>query len=44
MTTLQPLKMVYNNFGNSGIKISQLSFGNAINYRPETYEEDKKII
>jgi len=44
MTTLQPLKMVYNNFGNSGLKISQLSFGNAINYRPETYEEDKKII
>ena len=44
MSTLQPGKMPYNNFGNSGLKVSAISLGNMINYRPETYEEDKKII
>jgi aryl-alcohol dehydrogenase-like predicted oxidoreductase len=44
MSTLQPGKIPYNNFGNSGLKISAISLGNMINYKPETYEEDKKII
>jgi len=44
MTTLQPGKMTYNNLGNSGLKVSAISLGNMINYKPETYEEDKKII
>lgn len=44
MTTLQPGKMIYRNFGNSGVKVSVLSMGNMINVRPDTYEEDKKII
>lgn len=38
ITALQPKNMTYNNFGNSGLKISQLSFGNAINCKPENYE------
>ena len=44
MSVLQPGKMIYRNFGNSGLKVSAISMGNMINYKPETYEEDKKII
>lgn len=44
MSTLQPGKMPYNNFGNSGLKVSAISLGNMINVKPENYEEDKKII
>lgn len=44
MSVLQPGKMIYRNFGNSGLKVSAISVGNMINVRPETYEEDKKII
>ena len=44
MSKLEPGKMIYNNFGNSGLKVSAISLGNMINYKAETYEEDKKII
>jgi aryl-alcohol dehydrogenase-like predicted oxidoreductase len=44
MATLQPEKMIYSNFGNSGLKVSKLAFGTGINHKPETYEEDKRII
>jgi|JI10StandDraft_1071094.scaffolds.fasta_scaffold1814385_1 aryl-alcohol dehydrogenase-like predicted oxidoreductase len=44
MSVLQTGKMIYRNFGNSGLKVSALSVGNMINVRPDTYEEDKKII
>lgn len=44
MSVLQTGKMVYRNFGNSGLKISAISVGNMINVRPDTYQEDKKII
>jgi aryl-alcohol dehydrogenase-like predicted oxidoreductase len=44
MSVLQPGKMIYRHFGNSGLKVSAISIGNMINVRPETYEEDKKII
>ena len=44
MSVLKPGKMVYKTFGNSGLKISVISLGNMINYKPQTYEEDKKII
>jgi len=36
--------MLYRNFGNSGLKVSVISLGNMINYKPENYEEDKNII
>ena len=44
MSLLKPGKMIYRNFGNSGLKVSAISVGNMINYKPETYEEDKAII
>ena len=44
MCSLVPGKMIYNCYGNSGLKISAISLGNMINYKAETYEEDKKII
>lgn len=44
MTNLVPGKMVYNCYGNSGLKISAISLGNMVNYKPENYEEDKKIV
>jgi aryl-alcohol dehydrogenase-like predicted oxidoreductase len=44
MSKLQPQKMHYRNFGNSGLKVSALSLGNMTNFKPETYEEDKAIV
>ena len=44
MSSLQPGNMIYNCYGNSGLKVSAISIGNMVNYKPETYEEDKKII
>ena len=44
MSVLQVGKMIYRNFGNSGLKVSAISLGTMINYKPETYDEDKKII
>ncbi len=44
MAKLEPGKMIYRNFGNSGLKVSALSIGNMININPDCYEEDKKII
>lgn len=44
MSGLQTGNMVYRNFGNSGLKISAISLGNAINYKPDLYEQDKQII
>ena len=44
MSVLQPGKMIYRNFGRSGLKVSALSVGTFVNYLPECYEEDKKII
>ena len=44
MSVLQPGKMVYRNLGKSGLKVSALSLGNFVNYLPENYEEDKKIV
>jgi len=41
---LQTGKMIYKNFGNSGLKVSVISLGNMINYHPENYEVDKNII
>lgn len=37
MTSLTTGKMIYRNFGNSGLKVSALSMGNMINVREETY-------
>ncbi len=34
MSVLQPGKMIYRNFGESGLKVSIISFGNSINYKP----------
>jgi aryl-alcohol dehydrogenase-like predicted oxidoreductase len=36
--------MIYRNFGNSGLKISVISIGLAINYKSDLYEQDKEII
>ena len=36
--------MKYRRYGNSGLKISVISFGNAINCKPENYDENKNII
>lgn len=44
MSVLQPGKMIYKNFGQSGLKISVLSLGNMINYKEENYQEDENII
>jgi voltage-dependent potassium channel beta subunit len=44
MSVLQPGKMIYNNFGNSGLKVSAISLGNMINFQAKNYEEDRKII
>lgn len=44
MSVLNMGKMLYRNLGNSGLKVSVISLGNMINYRPENYEEDKKIV
>ena len=44
MSKLVPGKMIYNCYGNSGLKISAMSVGNMVNFKPETYEEDKKIV
>jgi aryl-alcohol dehydrogenase-like predicted oxidoreductase len=44
MSVLQTGRMLYRNFGRSGLKVSVISIGNMINYRPENYEEDKKIV
>jgi len=44
MSLLQTGSMIYRNFGNSGLRISAISVGNMINYKPETYEQDKEII
>lgn len=43
-SALQAHKMLYRNLGNSGLKISVISVGNFMNYKPENYQEDKKII
>lgn len=43
MSVLKPGKMLYRNFGNSGLKISAVSLGNMINYRAETYEADELV-
>lgn len=37
-------KMEYRYLGNSGLKVSVISFGNMINFNPENDEVDKKII
>jgi aryl-alcohol dehydrogenase-like predicted oxidoreductase len=37
-------KMEYRYLGNSGLKVSVISFGNMINFKPENDEVDKKII
>jgi aryl-alcohol dehydrogenase-like predicted oxidoreductase len=44
MPVLQTGNMVYRNFGNSGLKISVISLGNGINYKPDFYEQDKEIV
>lgn len=44
MSHLNLGKMIYRNFGNSGLKVSVISLGNMINYKPENFEEDKKIV
>jgi len=44
MSLLQTGKMIYRNFGNSGLKVSAISLGNMINCNPANYEEDKRII
>jgi len=41
MAALQPAKMIYRNFGNSGLKLSVISVGTAINNKPNNYEQDK---
>ena len=44
MSHLVPGKMIYNCYGNSGLKVSAISVGNMVNCKPENYEEDKKIV
>jgi aryl-alcohol dehydrogenase-like predicted oxidoreductase len=36
--------MIYRNFGNSGLKLSVISAGTAINNKPDGYEQDREII
>jgi aryl-alcohol dehydrogenase-like predicted oxidoreductase len=44
MSVIQTGKMIYRNFGNSGLKLSVISVGTAGNYKPDDYEQDKEII
>ena len=44
MSLLKPGKMIYRNFGNSGLLTSVVSLGNMINYRDENYEIDEQVI
>jgi aryl-alcohol dehydrogenase-like predicted oxidoreductase len=37
MSILKPGKMIYRNFGNSGLKVSAISLGNMINFREEAF-------
>jgi len=38
MSIFQPGKMIYKNFGSSGLKLSVISLGNMINYKEENYQ------
>ena len=44
MSVLNVGKMLYRNFGNSGLKVSAISLGTMINYKTENYQEDRSII
>ena len=35
--------MPYRNLGNSGLKVSAISLGNMINYKPENEQTDREI-
>lgn len=43
MSILKPGKMIYRNFGNSGLKVSAISLGNMINFREEAFAQDEQI-
>jgi len=36
--------MQYINLGRSGLKVSVISYGNMVNNKPETYEDDKNVV
>lgn len=36
--------MIYRNLGNSGLKVSVISLGNMINYKPENEKIDEALI
>lgn len=44
MSVFKTGKMVYRNFGNSGLKTSIISLGNMINSKEETYQVDEDIV
>lgn len=44
MSVFQTGKMLYRNFGNSGLKTSVISLGNMMNSKEETYAVDEEII
>lgn len=44
MLGLQSKNMLYRNLGNSGLKVSAISLGNIVNFKQETYSEDKAIV
>ena len=44
MSVFQVGKMIYRNFGNSGLKTSVISLGNMINSKEENYAVDEEII
>lgn len=43
MSVLKPGKMIYRNFGNSGLKTSVISLGNMINSKEENYAVDELV-
>ena len=44
MSVFQTGKMIYRNFGSSGLKTSVISLGNMINSREDNYAVDEEII
>ena len=44
MSVLNVGKMIYRNFGNSGLKVSAISLGTMINNKKENYQEDRSIV
>lgn len=44
MSTVKPGKMLYRNFGNSGLRVSVITMGQLLNFKPETVALDEELI